>query len=331
MRRCAGALLAVLAPVLAVPGPAAAAGAEQPAFRLLDDAIDESSGLVLSRSRPGLAYTVNDSGDSARVFTVDTGTGRVVGQTRLAGVDAVDVEALAFAPGGRLVVGDIGDNTASRDSVDVHLIGEPAPGNHEVRPRTTRLVYPDGPRDAEALLVRDGRLFVVSKRVLSGTVYRGPRLDALGAAARLRPVASAPGVVTDATVMADGRVLLRNYTAAFVLGRDWSVRQTLQLPRMPQGETLAAAPQGSAVYAGTEGARSPVYRIDIPRGRPAAEPTSTPEPTAEPTDGRPAGDAPSASGSGDAAPGPVVWGAGTALAAVAGVLVAWWVRRRTRS
>ena len=49
-------------------------------FRFADPAIVESSGLTVA---DGLVSTVNDSGDSARVFTVDADSGRTVGVTTL--------------------------------------------------------------------------------------------------------------------------------------------------------------------------------------------------------------------------------------------------------
>src|SRR5690349_17794369 len=73
------------------------------AFRFADPAIVESSGLAVVS---GAFVTVNDSGDSARVFSVDPRTGRTVGVTQWAG-EAVDDEALApAADPGFVWVGD---------------------------------------------------------------------------------------------------------------------------------------------------------------------------------------------------------------------------------
>lgn len=264
---------------------APAAASDVPVFRLHDSEITESSALVISRTDPRLAYTVDDSGDAARVFTVDTRSGETVGVTTLAGVENIDFEALAFAPGGRLLVGDIGDNDAERGSVQVHMIDEPGHGDATVQPQTLELTYTDGPRDAEALLVHQGRILVVSKRVLGGQVYRGPLLREFPATGVLRPVAKAPGTVTDATVLGDGRVVLRNYTAAFVMTSGWDIAQTLMLPRTELGESSAAPPEGSWLLAGTEGEDAPVYRIDVPeadRGEPSLMPSAAPPPQPPP-------------------------------------------------
>ena len=128
-----------------------AAGADrngEVVFRFQDSEIVESSGLVIEGDR---AYTVNDSGDTGRVFTVDTATGETVGVTFWAdGPD--DVEALAPAGDGHVWVADIGDNSVNRDSIEVTRVPV-GDGDRTVDEETIDLVYPDGQRDAEALLV----------------------------------------------------------------------------------------------------------------------------------------------------------------------------------
>src|SRR4051794_26971122 len=127
------------------------------AFR--DPAIVESSGLVV---RDGLFLTVNDSGDSGRVFAVDA-SGATVGVTSWS-PPPTDDEALAPGPPGTVWVGDIGDNAAARDSVQVLRVPY-GRGDRTVDPASYTLAYPDGPHDAETLLSQPGtgRLFIASK------------------------------------------------------------------------------------------------------------------------------------------------------------------------
>jgi hypothetical protein len=277
-------LVAGLLAAPAIPAAAGGRGSDDRArlvFRIDDERVVESSGLAVSRTRPGLAYTVNDSGDDARVFVLSMRDGAVVGETTLAGTEAEDFEAVAPAPGGRLVVGDIGDNDAERDSVEVYVIDEPRRGTRTVRPRTVALTYPGGPRDAEALVVRRPTLFVVSKEVFGG-VYAARVLGSSRDRYRLRRVADAPSIVTDAALLADGDVVLRDYGRAHVVELPrWRVRETFRLPRVEQGETLASAPAGRRVYVGSEGGSSPVYVVDVPSAVPEdarAGSPSTPEP-----------------------------------------------------
>lgn len=198
----------------------AAAGAPDPAgtpvLRFGDPDIVESSGLAFTATaRGGLVHTVNDSGDSGRVFTVDTATGSTVGVTSW-DADPLDVEALAPAGRGHVWVADIGDNRRVRDSVEVLRVPV-GPGERTVTPEAYELVYPDGPRDAEALLADPltGRLHVVTKGVFAGTVYAAPARLRADRSHRLVEVAEAPGIVTDATFLpGGGGVVMRTYSTA---------------------------------------------------------------------------------------------------------------------
>ena len=249
-------------------------------FRFADPAIVESSGLTAAG---GLVTTVNDSGDSARVFTVDAASGRTVGVTTY-DADATDVEALAPAGDGEVWVGDIGDNAAARDSVSVTRV--PAGrGDRSVAGESYRLVYPGGPADAEALLAhpRTGRLFVVTKGVFGGEVYAAPSALRAGEPNTLRLLGDAPGIVTDGAFFPDGRhLILRNYGRAFVLSfPSLDLVGGFDLPAQKQGEGIAVAADGS-VYASSEGVRSPVLRIAVPDDIRAAiaAPTEDPSPSA---------------------------------------------------
>ncbi|TVP97949.1 MAG: hypothetical protein EA381_13775 [Planctomycetaceae bacterium] len=130
---------------------------QTPVGSLSDPEIDESSGLAKSHRRPGFFWTHNDSGDSARLFAFDR-RGVASGGCELVGVRAVDFEDMAsFVQDGvpRLVVADIGDNLARRESVTLYFFDEPDP---QTRTRISdyqrvELRYPDGPRDCEAIAV----------------------------------------------------------------------------------------------------------------------------------------------------------------------------------
>ena len=92
------ALVGGLLGAFAVPATAAATATadEQGAhrvFELSDDRIYESSGLVDLGS---VMATVNDSGDSSRVFVLDPESGETVGVTDFH-TEVTDVEALAPA------------------------------------------------------------------------------------------------------------------------------------------------------------------------------------------------------------------------------------------
>jgi hypothetical protein len=272
-----------------------------------DPRITESSGLAESLRRPGLLWTHDDSGGPPMLFAIGA-DGRTAATLTLLDVTARDWEAMAALRGPDrtpwLAVGDIGDNTASRDHIEVVLTREPdAVLDARVRPPVTlRLRYPDGPVDAEALLAdpRDQRLYVVTKTPTGGMLHAVPPALWPGGGAptdgtpspvtALEPVARVPlALVTDGAFLADGRVLLRSYTTLVVMpppeqapaGR-WEPVATATLPLQPQGESLAVT-AGGRVLVGSEGVSQPLLRVEVPRAGADATASTAPPPVPDPS------------------------------------------------
>jgi hypothetical protein len=269
--------------VVAAVLPGALLGGDE-VSRFQDPDIIESSALVVV---DGNLVTTNDSGDTGRVFTVDPSTGETTKVTQWSD-DPTDVEALAPAGDGLVWVGDIGDNTASRESVSVTQVD--VVGGRPPR-ATNELVYREGARDAESLLAdpATGRLYVISKGVFGGTMYAAPRRLSPDHANRLKEVGSVLAIATDAAFFPDGRhVIVRNYTeAAVYTWPDLVEVGTFGLPHQEQGEGIAVADDGT-IYASSEGLRSPVLRISLPAQvrramAPPPTPTATPSSTTSPT------------------------------------------------
>ncbi|HZB48719.1 MAG TPA: hypothetical protein VE547_06450, partial [Mycobacteriales bacterium] len=227
-------------------------------------------------------YTVNDGGTRLRVFVLDRSCR--VRRTVEAALDPYDVEDLARTADGTLWLSDTGDNALTRPTVALERL----------RPDGTatlfRLTYPDGPHDAEALLVdRSGRPYIVTKEPLSSGVYTpdGPlsaqRPTALRKVRTLTfgptgtaggPVGTASQVlVTGGAVSAGGRLLvLRTYTDAYIWPapdgdleaalRSSSVRR-VPLPATAQGEGIAVSPDGRSLLASTEGLPGPVHEVPL--------------------------------------------------------------------
>jgi len=250
-----------------------------PVFRFQDRAISESSGLVALPG--GLVVTVNDSGDSARVFVVDAHTGRTVGTTTWAG-EPVDDEALAAAGPDRVWVGDIGDNTTSRDSIRVTLVPV-GRGDRSGSLASYELRYPRHQSyDAETLLAEpgSGRLFVVTKSALGGRIFAAPSRLSAGRPTLLRQVGIAPGLVTDGAFTPDGdRVVLRDYGRFVELSYPgWRTLTDGLLPAQRQGEGIAITDDGRLLVS-SEGTRQPVYAVPDPlASQPTATPSATPTP-----------------------------------------------------
>jgi hypothetical protein len=191
------------------------------------------------------------------------------------------------------------------------------------RPALHRLRYPDGPHDAEALLVDPtGRPVIVTKEIGSAGVYRpaappdGSGPTALELVGRLSlPASDTTGgpvgsigsrVVTGAAASADGKVVaLRSYTDAWLYPApdgDPAMALTenpapvrVPLPDEPQGEAIAFTADGSLVSGSeTRGGVRGVVRV-VPGAAALAAPAGSagvpadPPGAAAPGSGAPAG------------------------------------------
>lgn len=141
--------------------------------------ITEASGLAVSRVHEGIVWTHNDKGDTARLFAVGLDASHQ-GELVVLGGDAVDWEDLASGRDAEgtswLYVGDIGDNDAERESVAIWRVAEPTALADPLRTDAVSVWtvrYPDGPRDAEALLLDpvSERLYIVTKSRGKAVVY----------------------------------------------------------------------------------------------------------------------------------------------------------------
>lgn len=152
--------------------------------QLKNPEIDECSGLVVSSKSDHLMWVHNDSGDTSRFFLIDDkGNTLAIYNYNKDVIDCEDI-ALQYNPNGKskLFIGDIGDNRAKRDHISVFIMDEP---NVDLISKSAikikeveelKFQYPDGPRDAECLLVdsRDQKIYIVSKREDSVGVYSAP-------------------------------------------------------------------------------------------------------------------------------------------------------------
>jgi hypothetical protein len=255
-------LAGVAVTVPLVLGLTAGGGRHDVAFRFQDRDIIESSGLVIDGD---LAYTTNDSGDSGRIFAVDTRTGETVGVTEWSD-SPTDVEALAPAGPGEVWVADIGDNDGDRDQVEVARVPV-GRGERHVDAETYALTFSGGAVDAETLLSdpRTGRLYVVSKEVFSGTVYAAPRRLSPDGDNLLTAIGSAAGIATDGAFFPDGmHLIVRSYSGAEVYAWPGLRRvASFNLPEQEQGEGLAIDADGG-LWLSSEGVQAPVLHLDLP-------------------------------------------------------------------
>lgn len=260
--------------------------------KLPSPALNEVSGLVVSRKNPGIVWMHNDSGDTARVFAISVatpGSPQLVATYKLTGVTADDWEDIAIGPasgrsGDFLYLGDIGNNfnrVPQRNSLQVYRIPEPTVDSSKTGQlfdiagaERIDLQYPDGKNyDCEALLVdpQTAELLFITKNLFSGPsyVFRAPAVATPGAAITLQGITDCSGslrpltfperelpAITGADVSAQGTaIIVRAYSGVFLWNRAPGESIADSLSHEPCKLPMASEPQGEAVGFTPDGAR----------------------------------------------------------------------------
>jgi hypothetical protein len=262
----------------AVPVPVEAAPSTR--CQITDDRLAELSGLVAVGDQ---VLAVNDGGNEVAVHLLDAAC-QVV-DVHTAAVDPYDPEDMALGPDGTVWLADTGDNNANRPTVA--LLALRTDGTIAV----FRLAYPDGPHDAEALLLApDGTPYLVTKEVLgASSVYRPASALVDGGTVALVEVAAVnitltgtPGgpvgragqlMITGGAVSADGtRLALRTYTDAYVwplsgsdvAGALAAAPVRIALPESPQGEAISFTADHQQLLVASEGLPSDLTVVPLP-------------------------------------------------------------------
>ena len=264
-------LLLVAAVVLALV-PTVAGAEDTVAFTIKDARITESSGLAVDPAG-NLYWTVNDSGDRGVAYGIGL-DGKVQGTLNFR-AQPLDVEAVAVHED-RLYVADIGDNNGRRSFVRVYFFNNPRANGLTVTYHAYDFRYPDGPEDAETLLVDEsGRLFIVTKGQ-DAAIYEAPAKPDRQGVNELEEVGSAPSNVTDGTFLPGGdRIALLTYNSVEVIdATSYQVMASAPIPDQPQAESLTLSLDERSLLVGSEGKKSKVYSVPVPS---EATPTPTPE------------------------------------------------------
>ncbi len=244
-------------------------------------AVDESSGLAVSRRRDDLFWTHNDSGDGPKLYAFHT-DGSVAATFRVDGADAVDWEDMAsYRRDGRarLLVGDIGDNRGRRDHLTLYAVREPKiRGDEEaVEPLPIRRKVPfhlaGGPADCEALAVHPSaeRILLLTKRLFGGAVHRLPLFPETSQPTTERVATVTVPLATALDVSPDGRrAVVGTYGPAYIFRRaadePWSAAfaadpAVVSMPDRRQGETICCGADGRTLYLTSEKRPTPLWRV----------------------------------------------------------------------
>jgi hypothetical protein len=265
--------------------------------RLQLKSMNEISGIAASGIIHNLYYVHNDSGDTSRFFAIYP-SGEVKSIIYFKGdprerYGVHDCEDIAVGPGpapgkSYVYLGDIGDNYSLRPYLTIYRMEEQRAWAGDSVAHTTavpiHLKYPDGPKDAETLMVDpvEKLLYIVSKRQDSVTVYSTPLIyrpdDTVMLTKRCRLFF--PGFkifrwITAGDISKDGQqILLKSYSKVYYWRRQHNepIWQTMmRAPRLlpylqeRQGEGIGFAPDGKGYYTCSEGVYTPIYYYSVPQ------------------------------------------------------------------
>jgi len=259
--------------------------------------MNEISGIAASGLLNNIYYIHNDSGDTSRFFAI-TPDGKLKSTIYFKGDDKVkqqveDCEDIAVGigptPGKSYVyMGDIGDNSAVRNYITVYRLEEKPTwlkGNIiHADAVPIHLKYPDGPKDAETLMVDPIQklLYIVSKRRDTVNIYTSPLLFKPNDTVTMTKRCSLffEGIkpfkwITAGDISRDGQqVLLKSYEKVYYWQRQknepvWETmqRKSAELPYQveKQGEAIGFTLDGAGYYTTSEGVYSPIYYYKSPR------------------------------------------------------------------
>ncbi|HEY0246224.1 MAG TPA: hypothetical protein VGC01_11720 [Mucilaginibacter sp.] len=264
--------------------------------RLQNKQMNETSGIAASGIFKDIYYVHNDSGDTSRFFSISP-DGKLKSTIYYNGDHSekqgvVDCEDIAVGPGpvkgkSYVYVGYIGDNQAIRPSVTIYRIEEKTAWAKDSLITTTavplHLKYPDGPKDAEALMIDpvEKLIYVVSKRTDTVSIYTTPLLYKPNDTQVLtkRGKLFFKGVkplkwITAGDISRDGQqVLLKNYEKVYYWKREANehIWQTmLKKPQEPhyeaekQGEAIGFTLDGKGYFTVSEGVFATIYYYKAP-------------------------------------------------------------------
>jgi len=163
----------------------------QPYTTFNSDMINESSGIIKSRSREDLFWTHNDSGDDARIFPVNRKGELLIPEwtDQYQGFmipDAVNIdwEDISIDNNGNLIIGACGNNGNARKDLAIYLVKEPNPANALASRYYKKIpfFFPDQDSfppiknnyDCEAVFTKDNKIYLLTKNRADDntTLYR---------------------------------------------------------------------------------------------------------------------------------------------------------------
>ncbi len=250
--------------------------------------IDEASGLVASRNNANVVWTHNDSGDTNRIFALDT-TGKLLGTYTLSGAANADWEEISVGPGPVAGVNYLYlmESNSSSDPGRIYRVPEPVVyASQALSPVSKTVVGVESKKfsfpvpDSEAMFVDpiDGNIYLGSKESGATKFYQGTQaqFSAAGTTTLSTVVATVPlSKGNAASISPNGReILVRNggqFALLYKRSATQTVAQALANPSPdfigvngqdiePNAEAIAFDGVGNNFFTVSEGVSPPLYR-----------------------------------------------------------------------
>ncbi|MCF0074505.1 PE-PGRS family protein [Dyadobacter sp. CY261] len=236
-------------------------------FPIAPGIIDEASGLAASATMAGYLWTIQDSGQPNSLYLISK-DGKSIKEYNVPGSNNHDWEEVVIGPGpdngvSYAYIADIGNNNSPVTSTNIiYRIPEITSAGGSFSQNALQKItfsYPDGPRDAEALIVdpQTKDIFIISKEMQGTNIYRLAYPQSTSDVTVAEKVGTVPGVTlaTASSISKDGsEVVVRTYLGVFYWKRNTgeTVGQTL-MKSATKTLTVALEPQGEAICFETEG------------------------------------------------------------------------------
>ena len=261
-----------------------------------DRNLSEVSGIAISRIHKDTLWVINDSGNSASVYALNS-KGELVSTLDIQGVPNNDWEDLAsFEYEGKayILIADVGDNFAGRSKCFLHFIEEPdlkkvrGVSSISAKPSwSITYTYEDGPRDCESVAVDivNEKIFLLSKRDIPPVLYELPLTKEKEAIAKKRVTINplpkrfsgdtrfyeSSNQPTAMDISADGlSAVILTYGSAFCFGKEelssWPEAflkppKEILFPPMRQAESICFGKNGTNIYITSEQLPAPLIKI----------------------------------------------------------------------
>ncbi|MBD3748901.1 MAG: hypothetical protein IE931_05350 [Sphingobacteriales bacterium] len=245
-------------------------------FDLENTSLVEQSGVAASAINDTVLYVHQDNGNSPEVYVISK-KGKNIGTIILNGVTNRDWEDIAVGPGpienqSYIYVGNIGDNDSVYPDISIYRFPEPNLAAFSSTKTITitnfdkiRMKYPDGPKNAESLMVDPltKAIFIASKESNISKIYELPYPQDITNLSKLKPLLTLPfAKLTAGDISSNGtEILLRSTGGVWLWKRnpEQSVAQALMsTPVMIpvqlgyQGEGITFCHSGSGFYTSSE-------------------------------------------------------------------------------